>query len=225
MGHIEKLKVLFILIILSTFIVNLALSLTMTSVSGEQNRSSAGDGWIKRDGELIGIGPGWSGYEKLCGNAPISLKFKLENLTGTFYTNMNINGSNRYSIGFINMGNGSLYIYLSKLLGDKVQEIDNQVRIIYDQTQKYQVEIVSENGHIQVFVDKSEQEFGALLLAFDHNDPDPLPPGKIDFETLENSSVILSEITTNCSPEIEIKRPTLGIGHFKIPNSHTLIDT
>jgi hypothetical protein len=211
------------------------LNLAMGSGSNEKNFSSIGDRWTKLDGELVGKGPGWAGYEKSCGNGTLSLKFNLENLTGGVQANINMNGPDHYAIGFVNMGNSALRTYLLKQVGkisssSKQQfsggaKIYNQTQIIYNQTKKYQVEVISEDGNIRVFIDKAEQEFGERLPVIDYHDSNPLPPGKIDFETLENSSAILSDVITDCSPSKEEKPPNLGIGYFKRPDPNSLIST
>ena len=199
----------------------------------EDNLSLNGDRWIKKDSELIATGAGWAGYGKSCDSELFTLRFKLENLKGRMNANINMNGSDSYAIGFVNNGNGSLNAYLAKRkanepLSSRPQsaggsKILNQTQVTYDPSQKYQVEIVHQRGNIQVLFYKADPNLGGISPMIDYYDFYPLAPGKIDFETIEDSSVRISEITVVCSPEKEEESKSLGVGYFKKPSANSLV--
>jgi hypothetical protein len=158
------------------------------------------EGWTIYGGELMGRGHSWARYEDTWGEGPLTFKFNLVGLEGGIHANVNINGPDRYAIGLVRTGDESLSTYLFKQVGEispSPSEHPPEFRgqsIDYDPNQEYQVEIVSENGNIQVYVYKVGQESGERLPVIDYYDPDPLPPGKIAFETLEGSSARLDDV-------------------------------
>ena len=88
--------------------------------------------------------------------------------------------------------------------------------IPYDPTKEHQVSIISREGHIQVYIERIEEaektvireidgemmegKISALQQVIDYADPDPLPPGIIDFETLEGAYVELYDLVLTCRP-------------------------
>lgn len=188
------------------------------------------------DGETAGSGHSWAGNTKSCTEEPFTLRFTIWNLEGGMNVNINMNGPDRYGVGFINLENGSLATYLfkqtdtiqvDKQAGDvtslngqqfsSIPMIYNQTQVIYNQTKEHQVELVSDKGHIQVFIYEAGQEKG-MMPAIDYYDFNPLPPGRIDFENLENSSAEVRNIVIACAPATDEKKPpNLGVGHFKPP--------
>lgn len=174
--------------------------------------------------EPVDSGHSWAGYGRSCGAGPFTLKFNLENLIGGFQANINMNGMDRYAIGFINNNNNSLSTYIlrqkSEIPSSATKESPvksekyGQTQIAYDKTQTYQVLIDSKDGHIQLFINKVNQKIGSEAPIFDYYDKDPLPPGKIDFETFEKSYAKLSKIYTNCSMQAR-KPPKLGANSFE----------
>jgi hypothetical protein len=212
-----KILISVIILCISAWI-NQDFSLAMGPVTNEYKISSNNSGLTMQDVELTGKDIAWLGYERFCTKGSFTLSFKLENLTETMYTNTNINGLDHYAIGFINVGNGSLFTYLSKQKGtgrpSSIQKFLGR-SLNYNQTQEYYVKITSEGGHIQVFVDKVGQQ-KAPMQVIDYYDPEPLPAGKINFETFESSSSKLSEIKLACSSMNE-EPPNLGVGYFKPP--------
>jgi len=186
----------------------------------ENDGSLVKSGHENSDDKPIDSGHTWAGYGKSCGKGPFTLKFNLENLMGGFDASINMNGSDRYAIVFINNNNNSLSTYILKQKSEIVpssskqlivkSEKYNQTQIAYDKTQTYQVLIVSKDGHIQVFIKNANQEEESEMPIIDYCDPDPLPPGKIDFENFENSYAKLRKIFTNCSIQPR-KPPNLGV--------------
>lgn len=215
----SKILLLVILLHISAWI-NQDFCLAMEPVNDKLNFSSIDNKLALQDVELVGKDAAWLDYGKTCKEESFALSFKLENLTGTMCANINVNGSDHYAIGFINLGNNSLSTYLFKQAG-KVQPSSIQQfpgkSIVYNPTQEYQVKINSEGGHIQVFIDKVGQERKPTPVV-DYYDPEPLPQGKIDFETIDGSSAKLRGIAFTCSsPMNEEEPPNLGIGYFKPP--------
>lgn len=188
------------------------------------------DGWTTHDGELLGRGPGWAGYNESCKGGPFTLRFKIKRLQREIHANINIKNSNLYAIGFINKENASLSTYIFKQ-SNGIQPTPEQYvlgrSISYDRNREYVVEIISKNGRIQVFVNEAGNE-PELMPVIDYHDPDPLPQGKIDFETLEGALALLDDVALICSsstsaddnegsPSLNKEPPNLGIGYFKPP--------
>jgi hypothetical protein len=222
----EKSKVLVIIIILCVGVwANDGHCLAKGIKTNGNNESSIKEGDANPDEKPIDSGNSWAGYGKSCGKGPFTLKFNLESLIGGIHASINMNGSDRYAIGLINDNNSSLSTYIIKQKSEIISstrkqslvksEKYNQTQIAYDRTQTYQVEIVSKDGRIQVFINNADQKMGVQIPVIDYYDPDPLPPGKIDFETFENSSAKLRKIFTNCSAPTSKKPPNLGVGYFE----------
>jgi hypothetical protein len=189
------------------------------------------------DGKLSNSGHSWMGYgkDKTCRDGPFFLNFKVDSLQGGFQANINMIQNKRYAIGFINLQNGSLSIYLFKEHEDQTKDFleERLFPLTYYPTSAAYMEnlpstaaellvrIENDQGHIQVFVSRPDQEILRPLI--DYIDDDPLPPGNIDFETLENSSAHLSEVVTSCSSPME-ESNYMGATHFKEPDLSYLIN-
>jgi len=191
-------------------------------------------GWTIDDGNLTGYGASWAGYNESCEEGDLNLSFKLKNLTGEMRVNINIDGSNRYSIGFTNTpslakdapaafvalipsADYTLSTFIYKYVGEtEAPEKFAGNSIPYDPTKEHQVSIISREGHIQVYIERIEEaektvireidgemmegKISALQQVIDYADPDPLPPGIIDFETLEGAYVELYDLVLTCRP-------------------------
>jgi hypothetical protein len=191
-------------------------------------------GWTIDDGNLTGYGASWAGYNESCEEGDLNLSFKLKNLTGEMRVNINIDGSNRYSIGFTNTpslakdapaafvalipsDDYTLSTFIFKYVGEtEPPEKFAGNSIPYDPTKEHQVSIISREGHIQVYIERIEAadktvireidgemmagKISALPQVIDYADPDPLPPGIIDFETLEGAYVELYDLVLTCRP-------------------------
>jgi len=156
----------------------------------------------------------WAGYAKQCDGDQFELRFNLGNLTGAVQANLNLNEANRYAIGFSNLENGSLATYLFRQEKENLEHNPGEI-IEYDPSATYQIEISSGEGEIQVFIkDILDEE---TVKVMDYSDSQPLPPGAIDFESLENSSVNLGEVAISCKEPAEEEDPSLGVGYFKEP--------
>jgi hypothetical protein len=167
------------------------------------------------DGELSNSGHSWTGYAKHCSGDHFALKFNIKNLTGGMQVNLNLNGSNRYAIGFVDLENGSIATNLFRQEKGNVEDFPGKV-LDYNPSATYQGEIVSGNARVQVFLGRLLD--GDMIKVIDYFDTAPLPSGVIDFETLENSSVQLRNVTVNCEAPMEEKPPSMGVAHFKPPN-------
>ena len=214
---------------------NLDFCSAITPEHYEDGTSPTEDGWTTYDGELVGVGHSWAGYDKSCEEGPLTLKFKLKSLVGGMHANINVNGPDRYAVGFNNTKDGLLSTYIFKQVGEIIPSPIVRFPgepLIYNQTREYQVDILSDNGHVQVFVYEPDQELGAQLPVLDYRDPDPLPPGRIDFETLNGSLVHLSNVSVICpSPTIDgeiqsnesEETPDLGAIYFERPDPSFLV--
>jgi len=166
------------------------------------------------DGRLSDSSHSWAGFRERC-DGNLVLNFDLSNLTGGVQANLNLNATRRYAIGFINMGNGSLFPYLYREENESIVHFPGQP-MDYDPLAVYHVEISSAEGRVEVKVRDAKQGEGYNVI--DYQDADPLPTGGIDFETLENSSAKLQNITLNCEVGEEGEEPPdLGVGYFKPP--------
>jgi hypothetical protein len=165
------------------------------------------------DGELSNSGHSWAGYAKQCGADHFALRFNLKNLTGGVQADLNLNDSNRYAVGFINLENGSLATYLFRQEKGNIEQFPGQI-INYSPLATYQVGISFWKGQVQVYMTRIPD--GETVQVIDYSDKNPLPAGAIDFETLENSSASLREVAVICEmPEEE--NLSLGAGSFKPP--------
>lgn len=169
------------------------------------------------DGKLSDSGHSWAGNTEQCEGDDFILAFDINNLTGGVQANLNLNAPNRYAIGFVNMENGSLATYLYREEKENFEHIPG-ITIDYDPLLIYHVEISKHKGDVQVSIRGGTD--GEALEAIDYHDADPLPPGAIDFETLEKSSVRLSDVIVNCNLPVEEEEepPSMGVGYFKPPN-------
>lgn len=166
------------------------------------------------DGRLSDSGQSWDGFKERCeGN--FVLDFDLSNLTGGVQANLNLNATSRYAIGFINIMNSSLISYLYREENESIEHFPGK-HMDYDPLAVYHVEISSAEGGVEVKIRDAKQ--GEAYNVIDYQDADPLPAGGIDFETLENSSAKLQNITLNCEIGKEVEGPPdLGVGYFKPP--------
>jgi hypothetical protein len=166
------------------------------------------------DGKLSDSGHSWAGYKERCEGDNFILEFNLNNLTGGVQANLNLNDSNRYAIGFVNLENGSLATYLYREEKENVEHFPGMT-IDYDPLATYQVQISSADGEVQVSIRDAKD--GKALKVIDYLDADPLPAGAIDFETLENSSARMRNVVLNCEMPAGEEPPNLGVGYFKPP--------
>jgi len=202
----------------------------------EEGSSPTGNGWTTYDGELVGAGNGgWAGYNESCEDAPLTLKFRLKTLLGGMHANINVSGTDRYAIGLNNSSDGYLSSYIFKQVGETVPSPAERLAgrpVAYNQTLEYQVDILSDDGHVLVFVYEADQEAGELLPVIDYLDSDPLPPGRIDFEALNESLVRLSNVTVVCpsaasegenASDESDEPPDLGEIYFERPDPGSLV--
>ncbi len=210
------------------------------------------EGWMKYDGNFSGVGASWAEYEESCGEEDFNLSFKLKSLRGEMRVNININGPDRYAIGFVNISsvgpsNGYLLSsYILKYVGEATPSAKFAGNSTYfDPTQEYQVSIISRDGHIQVYIERIEPvsiesvrllsmdapmedapiveaaieapptseliapKMPVIPLVIDYRDPDPLPPGEIDFETLEGSYAHIYDVVLTCMSPTPNQPPTV----------------
>jgi hypothetical protein len=201
--------------------------------------------------EFIALGQGQATNEKTCQEGVLSLSFRLKKLTGLLNANININGSNRYTISFLNNGNGSLSTNLTKntgiygiaasLLSREVvaprvspvgaatarippERIQGQ-NVPYVPYQEYLIKVTSYAGQILVTYQLGRSEPQTVINYLDEN---PLPFGKTGFDTPRDinitNEVQIYDVRVVC-PLQNMEPPSLGIGYFKRPTRDTLIST
>jgi len=221
-----------LIISISCLLANLDSGLATDPEQCEEGTSPTEDGWTVSDGELVGAGHSWAGYDKSCGEGPLALRFKIKSLVGGLHANINVNGPYRYAVGFNNTGDGLLSPYIFKQEGETVPPSTERLPgepVAYNQTREYQVDILSNDGHVQVFVYEADQEGRSQMPVIDYLDPDPLPSGRIDFEALEGSFVHLSNVSVICPSPGEIEpneaeeTPNLGDISFERPDLGSLV--
>lgn len=233
MNRSRKFNGLILLVIsISCLLANLDSGLATDPEQCEEATSPTECGWTTSDGELVGAGHSWAGYEKSCGEGPLALRFNIKSLVGGMHVNINVNGPDRYAVGFNNTGDGLLSTYLFKQEGEAVPPSTERIpgeSVAYNQTQDYRVDIRSNDGHVQVFVYEADQEDRSQIPVIDYLDPNPLPSGRIDFEALEGSLVHLSNILVICPSPGEIEpdeveeTPNLGDIYFERPDVGSLV--
>lgn len=193
------------------------------------------DGYTPHNGWYINPNPTiedvhhWANYGKSCSEDSFNLKFTIKSLVGGVQANTNIiKGLNRYAIGFFDLKNGSLATHLFKQADNTSFKDYTGLTISYDSNHQYDVEIDYNKGHMQVYVIEEGQEFTAPTRVINYYDPDPspLPPGGIDFETLEKSHAQLSDIILTCSAQTtsSSKPPNLGEFGFESIDPSYLVD-
>ncbi len=200
----------------------------------DDGTSSPEKGWTSCDGEIIGAGEGsFTAYNESC-EGPLILKFRLKDLSGGMHVNVNVSGQNRYAIGLKSEDDGLLSTYIFREAGTvpSPEEWVAGEPVAYNHTQEYEVEILSYNGEIRVMFNEPDHETGGPFPAIDYLDPDPLPPGRIDFEALNGTFVRFSNVTVVCpSPTTEEDAASeepegnldLGVGYFERPEQDSLV--
>lgn len=161
-------------------------------------------GWAVTKGMLRGTGHYWARYtDGRWGDGPLTFRFKLIELVGGVHANVHVSDTGRYAIGFrYTKGQEELSLYLFKQFWPDTFFNDLATNTIpYTPTREYLVDIVTEEGNIQVFVYKAGQESGAMLAAINYTDTDPLPPGTIAFETLDGAIAVVDDVAVIGTPQ------------------------
>jgi hypothetical protein len=183
-------------------------------------------GWVVDDGRLNGSEHALARYmEGNWGDGRVTFKFSLVYLKGDVRANFRMSEAGSYAIGFRYteqcLARELLYIQLLKQTGpDEVYSTLAEGTIYYDELCK-NVEIVTEGGNIQVYVQETAPEFQPYLYnifqkvqpvaaqpgpVIDYVDPAPLPPGTIAFETLEGSTAQIDDIVVT-GPQVPPQPP------------------
>jgi len=163
----------------------------------------------------------WRGYGKECDEGQFTIGFMFEALKGGFQVNTNMVGNKRYVTGFFNNGNGSLSVYIFKEYEDGSQKTLIERLADYSPSSIVPVVIKYDLGHFQVFFNRMDEELSQPFI--DYTDSSPLPSGKIDFESLKDSSVNLSNVVTICSSSLE-PPVSMGVIHFEEADPSYLIN-
>ena len=149
-------------------------------------------GWAVTDGTLSGKGHTWARYkEERWGDARLTFGLKSSGV------NVNIRNSDtgRYAIG-IREKDDFLFLYLFKQLWPDTFFNDLATTATrYSAGKEHQVDISTTGGRIQVTVDG--------MLVINYTDPDPLPPGTIAFETLDNTFAQVDDIIVIGPPPVQ----------------------
>jgi hypothetical protein len=157
-------------------------------------------GWTVDSGNLIGSGHHFATYTRgNWGAQPFSLKFTLNDLSGGLHVNIfargHDNGLDRYAIGLRKIDDSTLYAYLFKQIVNHSggNDVEGTFSVDFDRT--YTVEIISDNGTIQVYVYKTQvSSESAWLPLLNYTDSSPLEPGTISFETLDDSYAAIDNV-------------------------------
>ena len=140
-------------------------------------------GWVVTEGMLSGEGHTWARYKgDRWGDARLTFRLKSSGV----HVNIHNSDTGRYAIG-LREKDDFLFLYLFKQLWPDTFFNDlatNATR--YSAGEEKHVDISSTGGRIQVTVDG--------MLVIDYTDPDPLPPGTIAFETLDNTFAQVDDI-------------------------------
>jgi len=163
----------------------------------------------------------WADYGKECDEGQFTIGFMFEALKGGFQVNTNMVGNKRYVTGFLNNGNGSLSVYIFKEYEDGSQKTLIERLVDYSPSAIVPVVIKYDLGHFQVFFNRMDEELSQPFI--DYTDSSPLPSGKIDFESLKDSSVNLSNVVTICSSSL-VQPVSMGIIHFEETDPSYLIN-
>jgi hypothetical protein len=193
----------YILIIIFAAIIS-AWPISLASVDYSQ---AVNDGMLPNSGHI------WGTYSKQCEDK-FDFEFNFNNLTGGIQADLNVKGSNRYAIGFINLENGSLATYLFRQDEAQIKQFPGKA-INYTPSETYHVEAIFDEGDIRAFINGVQDANATTFI--DYLDDNPLPLGEIDLETLGNSSVQFSDPVINCEKPGKEKTPNLGVGYFKPP--------
>ena len=171
--------------------------------------------WVWNDGNLTGRGAGWAGYNESCGEGDLNLSFNLERLEGEMRANININGTDRYAIGFRKAMVGeftyTIQPYVLKMVGETIESDERGITKSYYSSNIYQITIISKITMadsaaisrrirtIEVYIeDMGLPRLGSKPL-ISYTDSDPLPPGGVDFESLEGGAYVeIYDIVLTC---------------------------
>ncbi|MGD8968780.1 MAG: CARDB domain-containing protein, partial [Anaerolineae bacterium] len=143
--------------------------------------------WVAQVGELIGKGRAWAVYKEgyhWGGAGSYWYRFQLRYLEGTLHASIRTSEGRRYAIGLRNT-DGLLNVELFKEspAGAFVELEPPQVLDfeLPNEPPGFWVEIHAEEGRIELYVRDYTQE--PVLVG---EDDDPLPPGTLAFETLDD---------------------------------------
>jgi len=138
-------------------------------------------GWTVDAGMLNGYGHAWARYTKgHWGDARFAFKLRSNGV----HVNVRFSDTGRYAVGF-RAQNDHLSIYLFKQLWHETYDLATKATE-YNAKEEHEVEISAIGGRIQVTVDGNQ--------VIDYTDPDPLPPGTIAFETLNDTFAQVDDI-------------------------------
>jgi len=168
------------------------------------------EGWVLDGEELIGDGPAWAYY----GGGPWGdgfhfFEFDLTALSreGILHAGVQHSEVGRYIIGIEQVDENGLIVYLEKQYWDggtqRIAAWDSreESQVAYDLKCPYHVSVEFGDGNFAVFL-RSECEQLILpepiLTAFDNQ---PLPPGAISFESLEETDYVMIDNVVLFGPQ------------------------
>ncbi|MEA3291119.1 MAG: caspase family protein [Pseudomonadota bacterium] len=147
-------------------------------------------GWVVDGGALVGEGHKWARYrDGHWGDGRLIVSFKLRKLAGVVHANVLVSETGRYAVSLHREPHTNrLRVVLFKQLWPDTFFNDLAIAEIKDYGSGIapEIAIVSEGGFIEVLLD------GRTILHY--QDPSPLPPGTIAFETLDGSSAQVDDI-------------------------------
>lgn len=161
-----------------------------------------GGRWVVEGGRLTGSGHVFAEYlQQNWGEGPHTLEFDLADLSvgGGLHVNVQHSEIGRYIITFERFDDSHLYIAVERNIWNQPPEgpmSDNDGQpFVYPYGQSYTVRIDFGDGHLAVFVgsDKNLQNLAVVSA----QDPDPLPPGGISFESLRAAQVVLDNLVVS----------------------------
>jgi hypothetical protein len=152
-----------------------------------------GGEWRIDGGQLVGYGSVWAGYrEPEWGAGQYTLEFDLEALSpeGSLHVNVQHSDTGRYLLGLRRVEDGGrLYVYLERNAWDSESDplASNANQLIpYLPRVGYRVRIDFGDGQFRVYLNDQQ-----IISA---QDPQPLPPGGISFECLDDVQVRVDNV-------------------------------
>jgi hypothetical protein len=183
------------------------------------------EGWVLDSEELIGGGAGWAYYGMgAWGDGFHILEFDLTALSpeGVLHVGVHHSDVGRYLIGVDQVDEEALVVFLEKqywegglkrlATWDSREETQATNKAAYGRNCSYYVSVEFGDGNFTVFLNSEcEQLFlpDPILTAFDNQ---PLPPGAISFETLEETDYVMIDNVVLYGPQNQPQKDIIEFG-------------
>lgn len=158
-----------------------------------------GGRWLVEDGRLVGSGHVFAQYlRQNWGEGPHTLELDLVDLSVGAGLNINIQHSDqgRYFITMMRVDDNHLYVAVERNIWSRPAEgpiASNEGQpFTYPSGRKYHLSILFGDGQVSVFLSSGKNLENLAVVSV--QDPNPLPPGGVSFESLTAPQVVLDNL-------------------------------